>query len=113
MVSKNYSYNFELNYNDLFVKINNKYYFLVIFKANNENNNNNKEFWILGQPFIKKYSFTLNVDAKMIGFFHKNLLIEKDELQNDKIEKNENKIFNKLKKIFLILLLILVNSFGW
>ena len=63
LVSKNYLYNFELNYNDLFMKINTKYYFLVIFKANNENNNNNKGFWILGQPFIKKYSFTLNVDA--------------------------------------------------
>ena len=105
-VSKNYLYDFELNNDNLFVKLNNKYYFLIIFKANNDLKNI-KGFWILGQPFIKKYSFTLNVDAKIIGFYNKNLPIDKEELQNYDISDNKNRRNNIIKKIFLILLLII------
>ena len=99
-VSKNYLYNFELNYSDIFIKSNSKYYFLIIFKANN-NKKDIKDSWILGQPFISKYSFTLNVDAKMIGFYNPSLPKDKEEFQINN-EKNNN-----IKKILLILFLII------
>jgi hypothetical protein len=54
--SKNFEYNFELNYNDLFVKINSKYYFLIIFKQQIGKNEQKK--WYLGQPFYKKFTFS-------------------------------------------------------
>ena len=103
-VSRNYYYNFELNYSDLFIKSNSKYYFLIIFKSNN-NNKDIKDIWILGQPFISKYSFTLNVDAKMIGFYNPDLPINTDELEINKNKNNKNKN-NIIKKIFFVLFLI-------
>ena len=105
-VSKNYLYNFELYYTNLFIKSNSKYYFLIIFKANNNNNLSNKNIWILGQPFYKKYSFTINVDAKLIGLYNPILPIDKEELQNMTGEKSNIQNNNIFKKVFLILFFI-------
>ena len=30
---------------------------------------NNKNIWYLGEPFYKRYPFTINLDAKTIGFY--------------------------------------------
>ena len=69
--STNLNYIFELNYEDLFLEINNKIYFLIVFAKNIYKN------WILGIPFLKKYQFTFNQEDKIIGFYH-----EKIKLQN-------------------------------
>ena len=90
--SRSYLFDFELNYNDLFVKkYDNKYYFLVLFKVypetNNTNNTNTKENWIMGEPFYKKYYFTLNIDSRMLGFYNPNLDYEEEEEITSKNDK--------------------------
>ena len=53
-------YTFELNYKDLFKKINDEYIFLIVYQ---------KEFrnvWKIGKPFLKKYLFLFNYDEKII-----------------------------------------------
>jgi len=79
-ISKILTFNFEFSYNDLFSKkINGIYYFLILFKANNGNNDTNiKESWRMGEPFYKKYNFTFNLDAKMIGFYNPYFDFEKE-----------------------------------
>ena len=42
------NYNFNLNYNDLFIKNDDKYFFLIVFPLNDDN-----KFWQLGKPFLK------------------------------------------------------------
>ena len=64
--SKDLKYNFELNYEDLFLSNKGEYYFLIVFKNNYEPNN-----WIFGKPFLKKYDFVLDFDRKEIGFYGK------------------------------------------
>ena len=76
--SKGFEYNFELDYNDLFKKIGDKYYFIiVIVEKKNELMDNT---WILGQPFYKKFQFTSNLDANWVGFYNPNKpIIEEPE----------------------------------
>ena len=76
--SKGFEYNFELDYNDLFKKIRDKYYFIiVIVEKKNELMDNT---WILGQPFYKKFQFTSNLDANWVGFYNPNKpIIEEPE----------------------------------
>jgi len=114
-ISKLFSLNLELNYNDLFSKkINGIYYFLILFKANNENNDTNiKENWKMGKPFYKKYNFTFNLDAKLIGFY--NFEVEEEEKEDD-INGDNNTwkivIFSVLGFIILALLMFLSFYFG-
>ena len=114
-VSKAFEYDFELNYTDLFAKINNKYYFLVIFKEKNDKNT-----WILGQPFYKKYQFTINLDENWVGFYNPNKEIiipdipeegnSTDTNTSDSTKKkdNENTGMSKTKKILLIVGLVVL-----
>ena len=53
--------------------------------------------WYLGQPFYKKYTFSLNFDSKTIGFYIKK---EKD---NDKGKEQNNTTINK--KLLLVILI--------
>ena len=119
--SRSYIFDFELNYNDLFVKkYDNKYYFLVLFKVKNETNNETiiKDNWILGEPFYKKYNFTLNLDARMLGFYNPNFDFEEDEEIIDKEDKGKNKnitlkiLLGILGFIFVICLMILCFYLG-
>ena len=55
--------NFTLNFDDLFLKINNFFYFLIIFE-------NSKNF-ILGNIFLQKNLLIFNQDKKQIGFYIK------------------------------------------
>lgn len=114
--SRSYNFEFELNYNDLFVKkYNNKYYFLVLFKAYKEENNTNntdiKEIWIMGEPFYKKYDFTLNIEGRMLGFYNPNYDYEEEK----EIVISKNKKFNYMivYVIFgiIILLVLMLLSF--
>ena len=126
--SISYIFEFELNYKDLFVKkFDDKYYFLILFKVNNETN---KEYWILGEPFYKKYNFTMNPEARMLGFYNPNYnykeskeIIDNDndnESNNQKYNKNNNNnndyktiiIVSILAFIFIILLMFISFYFG-
>lgn len=73
--SKDLKYNFELNYEDLFLSNKGEYYFLIVFKNNYEPNN-----WIFGKPFLKKYDFVLDFERKEIGFYGKNYSYSFDSL---------------------------------
>ena len=114
--SHSYNFNFELNYNDLFVKKNNnRYYFLILFKENNDLNTNTKEEWKMGEPFYKKYNFTINTDARILGFYNPNYDFEedkeiKDEESNDKKGNNETLNNNSSNNIALIIIFIVLGS---
>lgn len=97
-VSKNFEYNFELTYADLFTKINNKYYFLVIFKEKSEKNT-----WIFGQPFYKKYQFTINLDQNWVGFYNPN----KEKIIPQKQESSSSGM-SKTNKVLLIVGLVIL-----
>ena len=97
-VSKNFEYNFELTYADLFTKINNKYYFLVIFKEKSEKNT-----WIFGQPFYKKYQFTINLDQNWVGFYNPN----KEKIIPQKQESSTSGM-SKTRKVLLIVGLVIL-----
>ena len=80
--SKGFAYEFELDYNDLFIKLGNKYYFLIIFGEIKQSFMENT--WHLGLPFYKKYSFTSNLDANWVGFYNPNYpIIEKSDKVTD------------------------------
>ena len=54
---------FELSYEDIFIKSNDKIYFLII----NEINKNQR--WILGKPFFKKYNIIFDINSKTIALY--------------------------------------------
>ena len=88
-------YDFIFTKEDLFVKINDKLFFNVIFQTNYDV----KEIiWYFGQPFYKKYTFSLNFDSKTIGFYIKK---EKDN-DKDKEQNNNTSINKKLLLVILI-----------
>ena len=60
---KGLNYTFEFNYQDLFLKVDNKFYFLIVFKDIKDNN------WKIGKPFFKKYQLIFESDRKLIGFY--------------------------------------------
>lgn len=92
-----FSYNFILDKNDLFVDFDNKKYFLCVFL---EKDTNTKNHWILGIPFIKKYNFVFDENKKTISFYD-------SELEED------NKIgwFVWLLIIILILITFLLGAY--
>ena len=83
------SYTFKLDYNDLFIEINNKIYFMVIQRGIFDS------LWELGKIFMKKYPFIFDQDKSSIYFIHLN-----------KKEKNDSKSFwDKNKNSILYILL--------
>ena len=125
-----FEYDFELTNQELFEQIYSRYYFLIIFRKNYPKNEKNT--WYLGEPFYKKYPFTIDFDANTLGFYlNKNdkkenkETINSDEDENnikENIDNNNNDISNnsKIKKIFIkigeiiigIILLILAYYIG-
>ena len=61
--SNNFDYNFNIGFDDLFIKEKDYIFCLLIFDLNP------KEWWIMGKPFVKKYQFTFNPDRKVISFY--------------------------------------------
>ena len=89
LTTKNKEMNFVLDYNDLFLKIDNYYYFLILF---NEDIND----WILGHIFLNKYTIVFNPEKKTIGWYYDSNMDD-----NLDIKKNNNAIV-----IFIILSII-------
>ena len=93
IINSNYlQYNFELTKKDLFEQIYSKDYFLIIFPKNIISEKN-KYIWYLGEPFYKKYPFTIDFDDKTLGFYIK----EKIHENKTKIENIDNKDNNKVR----------------
>ena len=110
--SKQLEFNFELTNKDLFEHISDRYYFLVVFKKN-ENQKEADEKWYLGEPFYKKYAFTINVDTKTIGFYvekNKNIIINDKNNNINKENKNTLKEKKEMNKIirFIIEIIVLI-----
>ena len=89
-----YNYTFNLDENDLFLELNDKYYFLVAFPENK-----NAFYYIhcfLGLPFYQKYRLTFNYDSKTIGFY--NQYINSDDDEEEYMNDDGLKIDSKLNK---------------
>ena len=93
--SKRIEYNFVLTNEQLFEYTLDRYYFSIIFSKNNKN-----DVWQLGEPFYKKFTFTMNPDSKTIGFYvGKGKSKELNEtINSDSLNENNN----VLKYIFII-----------
>ena len=118
--SKSFEYDFELTNKDLFEQIYSKDYFLIIFpKAIKDPKN--KDIWYLGEPFYKKYPFTINLDAKTIGFYldkkdiYKKINDTKSEIKKDNtgenkiiMKDNNSKVKSILIKIAEVIIVILL-----
>jgi hypothetical protein len=102
--SKNLQYIFQLTKDDIFIKVKNKIYFLIIFEFSRTNT------WVLGKPFLNKYLFSYNYDAKTISFYNENLL-EESENNNNNNDNNNNKKYIILFIIIVLSLIALVLGF--
>ena len=80
-VLKDIDVEFTLTYEDLFIKQDNEYIFGIVF---DENKDNEDATWILGKPFMKKYSLVYDLEKKIIGTYKGNKEEEKEEEKNDK-----------------------------
>ena len=81
-IHQEFSYNFTLDKNDLFVEFNNKIYFLVIFLEKDYSGTYySVKKWVFGTPFVKKYNFIFDHNSKVI-LFYENILygIEKGKV---------------------------------
>ena len=94
-----FNYTFELNYKDLFIEKNDKIILLIFFDEM-------KFDWHFGKPFLRKYSFLMNQDTKIIGFY-KNNNKEKNEEKKDNNEYNKTNWYSKLQIILFIFLIII------
>lgn len=90
---KELNFTFNLDYKDLFTKVDDKYYFLIVFE------NIGLDNWKLGKPFLKKYQLTLNLDTKIVYFYNRNIRVTTDD--------DENKTFDKKEKIKNIILIVI------
>ena len=96
-----YNYTFELDYKDLFIEKNDKLILLIFF--------DDVQFdWFFGKPFLKKYSFLMNPDTKILGFY------KKEKNNNNDNEKSSDKHRNNiaLKIIIIIIALIILLILG-
>ena len=71
------TYNFTLDYNDLFMEENNYVFCLLYFSSTTDS------IWRLGKPFLKKYHFTFNYNEKFISFY-----LNTDNTDDDKNNGN-------------------------
>ena len=90
---------FQLEYKDLFKKIENKYYFLIVFEKYVTG------FWRFGKPFLIKYTFVYNGDEKTIGFYTKKNIVG-GKINNNYKEKQWKFELNIWKIIFIIFLFL-------
>lgn len=68
-----FSYNFTLDKNDLFVDYNNKKYFICVFLEDDSGSTYySVKRWVLGLPFVKKYNFLFDHNSKKILFYQIN-----------------------------------------
>ena len=90
MYNMDINYIFEMNEEELFIKLNNK--------------------WIIGKIFLRKYPVTFSPSNRLIGFYinpNDDILDEKEEKEtNNEQLKNDEKIF--LKNIYLYIIIIII-----
>ena len=98
--NKQLDFTFELTYQDLFY-YNDKdeyNYFLIIFSNDLEDSDENQyRFWILGEPFFKKYQFIFNKDSKTMGIY--------TSINN---KDNGNTWWSKYKWYFILIVLLVI-----
>ena len=92
--SKILQYEYLLTKEDLFILDKNKLYFLIVFPLKNTNS------WKLGKPFLDKYLFSYNYEARTISFYNENLLSKEVDNTNNNGDS---------KKIFIIILIVLLS----
>ena len=101
--NEQYSYIFNLDYNDVFMELNNKIYFLIIFKEDMNT------IWRVGKIFMKKYPFIFDYDNKRVSFVHlKKYGSGQSNDQSDKSEGDSSIWANIKIYIFIVLLIIAV-----
>jgi len=83
---------FKLDYKDLFVEKHDKLILMIFFDKLNMGCH-------LGKPFLKKYSFLMNQDTKLLGFYNKKIFDNKN---------NNNYNYITMIKIVIILLGIII-----
>ena len=104
--SKSFEYDFEILKKDLFEQIYSRDYFLIIFPKNIQDNKT-KDIWYLGEPFYKRYPFTINLDAKTIGFYLDKKIISESKLNvTEGLVKDVNNSNNNNSKVKDILIKI-------
>ena len=91
-----FNYTFELNYKDLFVEKDDKLILMIFF-------DDAVYDLILGRPFLKKYSFLMNQDTKILEFYKKE---NHSDNNNNNIKNIENNDF--IYKIILIVIGLII-----
>ena len=82
---------------ELFLRDKDKIYFLIIFELRSTNT------WKLGKPFLDKYLFSYNYEARTISFYNENLLLNEGNNSD-----NDNINYNYLIIIGIIIILSLI-----
>ena len=94
------NYTFELNYKDLFIEKYDKLILLIFFDEYTIE-------WYFGKPFLRKYSFLMNQDSKILGFYHRN----ENNITNN-FDINNNK-YILIKIIVIIIGIIILFALGF
>lgn len=89
---KKLNFTFEIENEEMWVHYNNIKYFIIFFSYID------KYYWILGQKFLEKYTFTFNGEKNIIGFYY-----------SDKIIKNT--YFGTILTIALLFIIILIGIY--
>lgn len=84
-IHQDFFYNFTLTKDDLFKEYGDKIYFLIVF----DKFLSPVQFWKLGKPFIKKYMFLFDMEAKKIHYYDKN-----NKNQKEKTNEKEGNYIN-------------------
>ena len=101
--SKILQYEFSLGKDELFIKDRGMLYFLIVFGLKDTFS------WKLGKPFLDKYLFSYNYEARTINFYNENLL-ENEVKDNNNNDNNLSDDKDYIKIIFIILIVILALS---
>ena len=95
-----FNFTFELTYKELFLEKNDKLILMIFFDKRIFD-------WEFGKPFLRKYSFLMNQDTKLIGFYKKKFYYKNKE------EKNWNSFAQSILFLLLVIcVVILLIIFG-
>ena len=97
------NYTFIMDYKDLFIEKYDKIVLMIFF-------DDYPYEWYLGKPFLRKYSFLINQDSKIVGFYKRDETKNKNSNDNDNIKNNEDYIL--LKIILIVIGIIILLSLG-
>ena len=95
------NYTFILDYKDLFIEKYDKIVLMIFF-------DDYPYEWYLGKPFLRKYSFLINQDSNIVGFYKRE--VSKNKNVNDNTKNNED--YTLLKIILIIIGIILLLILG-